>query len=264
MRTDHIHQRMESFSFQLRHGVSELWQAALDFVYPPVCCLCGCEIPSMALERFCSTCQRDIAPFILDACQRCGASVGPYLDTTTGCIHCKTTPFHFDGLVRLGLYHDLLRRACLMIKKPGREPLADALAELLWSRETAGLEAANAERVLCVPKHWTSRLFAGHNPSETLARALAKRLHIPFDGRRIKKVRKTAKQSSLPRSRRLTNLRDAFRLRRPEAIKNRSLLLVDDVLTTGTTVNQICRLLRKAGAKTITVVVLARSVGDAR
>ena len=264
MRTGHIHKRMESFSFHLRHGVSELWQAALDFVYPPMCCLCGCEIPSQALDRFCSTCQRDIAPFILDACQRCGASVGPYLDTTSGCIHCKTTPFHFDGLVRLGLYQDLLRRACLMIKKPGRELLANALAEQLWSRESSGLEAANADRVLSVPKHWTSRLLAGHNPAETLARALAKRLRIPFDGRLVRKIRKTEKQSSLPRSRRLTNLQNAFRLRRPKAIKDRNILLVDDVLTTGTTVNRICRLLRKAGAKTITVAVLARSVGDAR
>lgn len=151
-----------------------------------------------------------------------------------------------------------------MIKKPGREPLTDALAELLWSRESARLEAIGAEKVLCVPKHWTSRLFAGHNPSETLARGLAKRLGIPFEGRLVRKTRRTPKQTSLPRTRRLTNLRDAFRLHRPGAIKGRNLLLVDDVLTTGTTVNRICRLLRKAGAKSITVAVLARSVGDAR
>lgn len=255
---------MERYSTSVLRGVSELWKAGLDFIYPPACFLCGCEILSQTVERFCPTCLRDIAPFILDGCKRCGAPVGPYLNTTLGCIHCKTTPFHFDGLLRLGLYKDLLKRACLMIKKPGQEPLANTLAELLWSRENYRLEEANVDHVLCVPKHWTSRLFAGHNASETLARALANRLKVPFEGRRVIKVQRTPRQSSLPPSRRVMNLRDAFRLRRPDRVKGRNILLVDDVLTTGTTVNRIGRLLRKAGAKSIIVAVLARGVGDAR
>jgi predicted amidophosphoribosyltransferase len=97
-----------------------------------------------------------------------------------------------------------------------------------------------------------------------LARALAKRLKVSFDPRQVVKVRRTPKQSTLPRTDRLTNLRDAFRLRRPGAIQGRNVLLVDDVLTTGTTANRICRLLRKAGARCITVAVLARAMGDAR
>lgn len=263
MRTDQALKRMERYSITLLRGVSELWKAGLDFVYPPACYLCGSEIRE-TIDRFCPTCQRDIAPFILDACERCGAAVGPYLDTTLGCVHCKTTPFHFNSLIRLGLYKDLLRQACLKIKKPGREPLTNILAELLWSRECECLTVANADRVLCVPKHWTSRLCPGHNPAETLARALSKRLKIPFENRRVVKTRWTPKQSGLPRSRRITNLRNAFRLRRPAGIQGQNILLVDDVLTTGTTANQICRLLRKAGAKSITVAVLARGTGDAR
>jgi ComF family protein len=262
MSDDSAIKRWERFAPRLLNPVAEVWRAGWDFVYPPVCFLCGCDIPSRSIHKFCAICERDLAPLILDGCQRCGAPVGPYLDTALGCIHCKTTPFHFDGLIRLGVYKDLLRSACLTIKKPGKELLAQALAEMLWSRESARFEAAHVERVLCVPRHWTRRLFPGHNPSETLARWFAARLGIPAAVHQVRKIRRTPKQAALPRTRRLSNLRDAFRLRRPRSIANRNILLVDDVLTTGTTINRIGRLLRKAGAKTITVAVIARSLGD--
>lgn len=256
--------RFEVLSAELFKGVAELWRAGLDFVYPPACFLCGSEIRSPAAQKFCATCLRDLAPIISDACERCGAPVGPYLETSRGCVHCRSTPFHFDRLVRLGTYKDLLRRACLTIKQPGKEPLALALAEMLWSREGTRLERANVERVVCVPRHWTRRLVTGHNPSETLARWFAGRLRVPLDVRQVRKTRRTPRQALLPRSLRQTNLREAFQLHRPQSIANRNILLVDDVLTTGTTANRIGRLLRKAGAKSITVAVIARSLGDAR
>src|SRR5690606_30150479 len=102
-------------------------------------------------------------------------------DTSSGCIHCRDTSFPFDALIRLGVYKDLLRQACLTIKNSRKEPLANALAELLWLRERSRLEAANIERVICVPRHWTRRLATGHNPSETLARWFSRRLKVPLN-----------------------------------------------------------------------------------
>ena len=258
-----IRNRMEGISAGLWRGILDLGRAGLDFVFPPACFLCGTDIPGEPAEKFCSTCLQSLAPPIPNACGRCGAPVGPFLNTSSGCIHCRGTPFHFQSVVRLGVYQDHLRRACLSIKQRGKEPLANALAELLWSREQARLEALGIERVVCVPRHWTRRLATGHNPSETLARRLARRLRVPFDVRAVRKTRRTPRQASLPRSRRLTNLREAFSLHRPGRIAGKSILLVDDVLTTGTTANRICRLLKKAGAKSITVAVIARSLGDA-
>src|SRR5690606_31564861 len=115
-------------------------------------------------------------------------------------------PFHFDRLVRLGVYKDLLRVACRTIKNQGKQALAEALAELLWSREGATIEEANVERVVVVPRHWTRRLLTGHNPSETIARCLARRLRVTLDVHQVRKIRPTPRQARLPRSRRLTNL----------------------------------------------------------
>jgi ComF family protein len=264
MRVPQIRERLEVLSAKMIRGASEFWRAGLDFVFPPACLLCSREIPSAGVQKICPACQQSLAPLIPDSCLRCGAPVGPFLDTSKGCIHCKTIPFHFDGVVRLGVYKDSLRLACLAIKNRGKEPLAVALADLLWSRESARLEQANIELILTVPRHWTRRLSTGHNPSETLARGLARRLRVPWDGGQVRKTRRTPRQASLPRSLRLTNLREAFSLRRPQAIAGKNVLLVDDVLTTGTTANRICRLLKKAGAKSITVAVIARGLGDAR
>ena len=86
---------------------------------------------------------------------------------------------------------------------------------------------------------------------------------VPADVHQVRKTRRTLDQKTLPRTRRLSNLRDAFQIRHPHTIQGRRILLVDDVLTTGTTANRIGRLLKKAGAKSITVAVLARGLGDA-
>ncbi len=259
-----LRRRLNSVSAELRRGAFEAWRAGMDFVFPPVCFLCGCGIASAESEKFCAGCQWGLAPVIPHACDRCGAPVGPYLETSSGCIHCRDTVFHFDRVVRLGTYRDLLRLACLAIKNRGREPLANALADLLWSGERAKLEAAGIERAVCVPRHWMKHFATGHNPSETLARRLAGHLGVPFDPHQLRKTRRTPRQAALPRSRRLTNLREAFSLRRPGRIAGQNILLVDDVLTTGTTANRICRLLKKAGARSITVAVLARGLRDAR
>ena len=178
--------RIELVSAEVFRAASEFWRAGLDFVFPPACFLCGCEMSSAEALRFCPACERSLAPTIPDWCRRCGAPVGPFLDTAKGCIHCKNIPFHFDRLVRLGVYKDSLRLACLAIKNRGKETLADGLAELLWSREAHRLKEANIERVLSVPRHWTRRLVAGHNPSETLARGLARRLGARLDVHQVR------------------------------------------------------------------------------
>lgn len=246
----------------LRSTTKQVVYAALDFIYPPACLFCGADIASLGPSAFCDGCRQALAPLVLDSCRRCGAPVGPYLETNLGCIHCRNTPFHFDRVLCLGVYKDELKSACRRIKSPHTEPLATALGEILWQRERDNLEAAKISRVFCVPHHWTRRLFRSHNASETLARLFAKRLGAKMEAHRIVKTRRTSKQATLPGSERRKNLRDAFRVRRPQTIPGQNILLVDDVLTTGTTANRICRLLRKAGANTITVAVLARGLGE--
>jgi ComF family protein len=161
----------------------------------------------------------------------------------------------------LGAYDDALKTACLRANKSDGQPLAAAIAGLLWERQQHALETAELDLVVAVPRHWTRRLWTEPNAAETLAETLARRLQVEFGRHILAKVRRTPPQSKLRPYRRRSNLRRAFRVRQPDAVKGATVLLVDDILTTGTTANEISRALRKSGAHRVIVAVPARGIG---
>lgn len=248
------------------NAMHAVWRAGSDFIYPSVCAYCGRELesPAGATEKgpsLCVDCRAGLVPEPGPSCRRCAAPVGPHLDTSDGCIHCRDERFAFETVVRLGVYDAMLRTVCLRSKHPGGEALAAAAAELLWDVAREGLRATGADLVLPVPQHWTRRLRRSHNPAETVGRILARRLHVPFRAHILCKVRRTPDQARLTPTERRTNLRGAFRARGGEWLSGRSILLADDVLTTGTTAQQAARTLRRAGARRVVVAVLARGIG---
>ena len=117
--------------------------------------------------------------------------------------------------------------------------------------------------VAAIPRFWLQRLVRRHNAAETLASALAGRLGVRFRRSALVKTRKTPDQTELPPTRRRKNLRGAFKVYLPRAVAGRTVLLVDDVLTTGTTANEASKVMRRAGAKRVLVAVLARGIGSA-
>ena len=252
-------------------GVRAIVSASVDFVYPPSCPFCGSEIPETVIRKsgrlsmidpeLCMNCRSLIAANNSQSCRRCGAPVGPLLDTSNGCIHCRKERFHFHRAVCLGAYAGRLRSACLRGKQNGGRPLAAAMAGFLWEHQQLTLEQAGVDRVVAVPHHWTRRVWANHNASETLAETLARRLKVGFDRNILAKVRRTPAQVNLPPYRRRNNLRHAFQVSGKPALAGLTILLVDDVLTTGTTANEVSRALLRGGADRVIVAVLARGIG---
>jgi ComF family protein len=247
-------------------GTRFLWKAGVDFLYPPCCPLCGGDVFEHPESRkfrpsFCDDCRAGLIYDYEDSRQRCAAPVGPYLDTSSGCIHCRRDRFAFEKVVRLGVYDDLLKQACRHAKNPYSQPLAAALGELLWEWDGEELHQTEVDLVVPIPQYWTRRFQRSHNPAETLGRVLARRLQVEFHTHILAKVRMTPAQSSLTSPQRRANLRNAFRVRRASELKGRSVLLVDDVLTTGTTANEASKVLRKSGAERVVVAVSARSLG---
>ena len=266
LQEDQVAASWPTFVASFADWLRTLTHAAVDFVYPPTCPFCGREAQqSRRSETFdlelCLPCRDQIAPQLVHVCYRCGAPVGPHLDTTGGCVHCHRDRFHFDCVFCLGVYDDALKTACLRAKKSDGQPLASAVAGLLWERQQHSLEAAQIDLVVAVPRHWTRRLWMEPNAAETLAEALARRLQVEFGMHILAKVCRTPPQSKLRPYRRRSNLRRAFRVRQPDALKGATVLLVDDILTTGTTANEISRALRKSGADRVIVAVPARGIG---
>ena len=161
----------------------------------------------------------------------------------------------------MGIYMGSLKSVCLRMKLPGDRPIALAAAGLFWERFESQLREADIDVVLPVPEYWTRRIRRRDHGPSTMARLLAHRLQVDYSAHILVKARRTVPQSRLPAGKRRTNLKGAFRVRGSLDPTGRSVLLVDDVLTTGTTVNEASKALRRAGVGKVTVAVLARGLG---
>ncbi len=236
----------------------QVCQSIVHLLYPPTCHFCG-EPLAPDGSQFCTACTQALTEDPHAACPRCAATVGAFIDLDGGCPRCREEKFHFAGVVRLGPYVNSLREAILRMKHAAGEGLAEMLAGLFAERLQPRLQELNANVIIPVPLHWLRRLQRGYNQAETLARALADRLTIPCQPGWLRRRRYTAKQTAQTPTARRLNLRGAFRARSRPELQGKTVLLVDDVLTTGSTCTEAAKALRSAGAARVRVAVLARS-----
>ena len=241
--------------------VANTTSAFMDFVLPPACTFCTADLlhnsgtpDGIAL---CDHCRASFTDDNRPACIRCGMPVGPYVDTTSGCPNCVRRKFRFDEVIRLGTYEDSLRTACIRGKSRGAEALAAALANLLWSEQRERLVNFSPDVIVPVPQFWLHWFTRPHHQALTMAESLAQQMKVPYLERAVRKTRRTIDQSSLPRSKRLTNLERAFQVRHGTSLNNKRVLIVDDILTTGTTSHEIAKVIRKAGATSVAIAVIA-------
>jgi ComF family protein len=235
-----------------------LAQGLLHLLYPGVCGACGRSL-APDQRHFCSSCRAALTADQHPTCPRCAATVGPFAHIAEGCPACRDSRYHFDRAVRLGPYQGLLRDLILRLKHAAGEALAETLGDTWAEHGGPRLRELGAQVVVPVPLHWWRRWTRGYNQSETLARALAARLRLPCRPGWLRRVRFTPQQTRQSPADRRTNVRGAFRARAGARLKGRTVLLVDDVLTTGSTCSEAARALRDAGAARVVVAVLAHS-----
>jgi ComF family protein len=143
------------------------------------------------------------------------------------------------------------------MKHRSGEATAECLGRL-WARHHADrFRTLGAQVVIPVPLHWWRHFRRGYNQAEALAAAIAVRLKVEHRPGWLRRVRPTPSQAQLAKSARRTNVRGAFRAARRARLAGRTVLLVDDVLTTGSTAGEAARALRQAGAAAVHVAVLA-------
>ncbi|MFQ5801790.1 MAG: ComF family protein [Candidatus Methylomirabilales bacterium] len=154
---------------------------------------------------------------------------------------------------------DPLREVLLLFKHGRRDALGGPLGRLMADRATHLFGHSTIDAVVPVPLHRKRERERGFNQAEILASVVARRLRRPVLRKTLQRIRPTLPQTGKPRER-ARNVRGAFAVGNPAKIKNRSLLLVDDVLTTGATVNECAKVLMKAGARGVLVYTLARAL----
>ncbi|MCA9079075.1 MAG: ComF family protein [Planctomycetaceae bacterium] len=242
-------------------GMHRWWNQTWNFLYPPLCCQCGTDLGDQS-STLCARCEQQLEIAQGTTCHRCAAPVGPHLDTHNGCGHCRNDSFAFDRVFALGVHRDGLKRAILNAKTS--HPLAAGLVELLYRQRGHELQKLNLDCVIPIPQYWLDRLLQPHFAAQSMAQAWSRLLMVDLQGHILTKRRRTQRQSVLSPSERKSNLRNAFGISGHPRLEGRTILLVDDVLTTGTTAHRAAKVLRTAGAARIYVAVIARGIGVER
>jgi ComF family protein len=239
----------------------ELGRGLVRLLYPGLCSVCHAPLPP-ELDRFCESCRTELVIDPFSTCPRCAATVGPFARATLkeGCTRCWNLSFRFERVLRLGPYDGLLREVILRLKHLSGDGLAELLGELWAEHAETALRDARADVVVPVPLHWRRRWQRGYNQSLALARGVSARLRLPCRPSWLRRIRHTPMQTEQAPSTRWDNVRRAFRATR-KVSRGGSVLLIDDVMTTGSTVNEAATALLAAGAARVVVAVLARASG---
>jgi ComF family protein len=244
---------------RLSRIVGTAFGAMADLVAPVACPICGAET---ARSPLCPDCRAELLDAAGPACPRCALLAGPWTNLTKGCSECRGRPLGFDAAIALGPYNGPIRDLCLRLKHHRDAWLARWLAEVLADARAAAFRA-EVERdplalIVAVPLHWRRRLERGYNQADALADALARRLALR-KARPIRRIKETAILAGAGRTERAARLRGAFWSRPRRHLEGRTVLLVDDILTTGATCGSAARALKKAGAARVVAVVIGRA-----
>lgn len=225
-------------------------------LYPPTCLLCGA--PGTGGRDICAGCLSDL-PENARACRRCAMPLPSSEEEGTTCGRCLARPPPFDRAFARFLYRGAIPYLVQQIKFRSNLSACHLLGDLLTdgiARRTDRLP----EWVVPVPLHRNRQRTRGFNQALELARAVAAGLQIPLAPRACARIRPTQTQASLDADQRGGNVRGAFAVR--EWPGGSHVAIVDDVITTASTVGEVARVLRQAGAKRIEVWACARAVGS--
>ena len=239
---------------RLAAWLTEAARELLDLFLPPACPLCSRLLPPGPGTVFCPVCREEIPPLPVPCCSRCAlpfATAGGHEHLCAGCLGEKDPAF--SRVQAAGLYHGLLRTAVQRFKYSGTVHLDHALGALLASR----LDPGPAQLLVPVPLHPTRLRQRSYNQSLLLARCLGRRFDLPVAANLLQRTRATPSQLGLPARVRRRNLKGAFALNHAPGPLN--ILLVDDVMTTGSTARECSLTLLEGGALRVEVAVVARA-----
>lgn len=231
----------------------------INLIYPASCQLC--ETKTRAWDQnLCNDCLKKIKKRLPPFCLKCGRQLPGEPEMQDICIDCKKDNLYFDRVFSVFYYDEAFKKLVHNFKYKKITGLTKEFVEwtLAFMKEYNIGKESNL--IMSIPMH-PARLFIRElNPSHILAKNIAKKTGIQYSGSLLKKIKNTTAQSKLKRQKRLENIKNSFSIEKKASsmVFHKRILLVDDLFTTGSTVNECARILKAQGASYVEVITLAR------
>ena len=258
--------RRVSVSGRGRHGwgwLAEIGDALASMVFPSGCRSCEKLLTSASRVPLCQECLSSFERVPSIVCEVCGRPL-PGLARKEGepllCPACHERTYAFDRARSFAVYADAVVRAILLLKFEQIEPLGAWFSERLTEIVNADGDRFSADVVVPVPLHREREKERGYNQAALLSRPLAKRLRLPHKAALLMRTRARPDKQVLSLEERWESVRGAFATRPGSQVDNLRVLLVDDVFTTGATLDACARALCEAGAKSVMGLTVARAI----
>ena len=226
-------------------SASTLRQALLDLLFPPRCVVCR-----RVGDWFCSACRQTIEKILPPICNRCGRPL-----RHPECSYCQKLPLQIDGTRATAFFEGSLRTAIHAFKYSHRVELANPLGELL--SDYMALHPHPVDALIPVPLHAERERARGYNQSKLLAQVLSQQSQLPVWDDALTRTRHTRPQVELDAVDRRANVHDAFIA--TQRVRGAQILLIDDVCTTGATMDACGIALKERGAKSVWGLAIART-----
>lgn len=244
----------------LSEGVRTVADALLAVLLAPACAACGVPLDEPTRGAVCGRCWSGVVPITPPVCATCADALPSWRVISAErqrCARCRRRGTAISKARSIGAYDGTLRDIIHALKYDGRRSLARPLAARMRSHGAEILEGADL--AVPVPLHRSRRRRRGFNQAADLSRHLG----IPCIAA-LRRTRATPSQTDLPAARRHANVRGAFALRRRVSVEDSCVVLVDDVSTTGATLDACARVLLQAGAREVRALTAARAVSKQR
>jgi competence protein ComFC len=236
---------------------TELFQAAVSLLYPATCTICGKNV--RAGEYLCDGCEGNLIRIVAPFCETCSEPFEGSIDSAFTCANCAHRTIYFNAAVAAYRGRGIVREVIHQFKYARQIHLRHLVARWLRAAlDDERLRDCNFDLIVPVPLHPTRERERGFNQASLLSELLSAQTSIRSQ-RVLERVRYTTTQTALDRSERMENLHNAFRLRKNADVRGLRVLLIDDVLTTGSTLSECARVLKRAGAISVHAATAARA-----
>jgi ComF family protein len=240
--------------------------AVLGVIFPGGCRICEQLLTEATRIPICNDCLGSFRPITGTFCEKCGRPVegaeAPDLEmlVCSTCVNNEWGGYAFDRVRSWAVYEGALVRAILLLKFENIDPLGALFARLLEEVVSDGGTAFQADVVVPVPLHRQRERERGYNQAALIAKPLAKRLGLPYESVLLTRIRPRPDKHLLSYEERWESVRGAFATRPGSQVDNLRVLLVDDVMTSGATLDSCAKTLREAGARSVIGLTVARAV----